>query len=486
MIEEYISKHFLHPKIKFSDHDAGIKDFGDFTDAITFWKTILVEKYGLTKGSKVAIFDTSLRFNYITLVLAAAELGIVLILTPDKPTSNTGKSEKLDALVEQHGMIDLCIMDDMCMAQLPLVAAAKLYGLALVNSNIFDTYTIKDHSLYNQLKETILAGPDDVLVLTTTSGSTGEPKLIAYTHRQLYKIGKRNVSVYQYDTAVTCHTRNMHHAFVLLCHFLPVLTGTEMHYTKSWNNDAKDLVELVDYVNTNKINSVVVSYKQMLDSIFLVMIERNLTFLHDVTLIVGGFYITKDYVDKIKKVNVKKIISTFGSNETLAPLLLRHVDQNTDTESYQANYLGKPCDDFYQMSLGDDGRLQVTCKELFDGQITMDDRFSGDSKNGYYHQGRENFYRIDHTDFSLSQVNDIAKQFATGEFNITIDIPYQRIYLTVWSGTVLIDDLNSSLHNRIGLAISSWDTLDPKEFNDEFKLNHDKLRHYYRQKEKLI
>jgi hypothetical protein len=482
---EIISRNFLHPNIEFYDNDAGIKYAADFNDTITFWKTILYEGYNLRPGNSVVIYDTSLRFDYVCLVLAAAELGLKLILTPEKPSSVTGKDAKLDALVKSYGIIDLAIIDNVCANMPAIVASATRYSKKVIQSSVFSTYNIVDHSIYNQMKNTVSANNSDELIITTTSGSTGEPKLIVYTHQQLFRIGKRNVQAYNYTGTSTCHTRNMHHAFVLLCHFLPSLTGIQTHHTNTFPmvDNHHELLALYQTLSHYKIDNVVLSYKSMLDNLIALMIDRKLKFDHKITFIVGGFYITNDYVEKIRLVNVDCLISTFGSNETLAPILLRHIYQNTSTNGYQPNFLGLPCDDYYKLSVTEDHRLSVECKDQFDSAVVMDDRFDGDINNGFYHHGRDNFYRIDHRDFSLHQLNAIVKNFVTGDFNITIDLPYQRIYLVLWEDAVLTDfaQLNQELRESTGVEISIWDQLNKIEYSD-FKLNHDKIRLHFRQK----
>lgn len=486
-MNELISRNFLHPDIEFHDHQAGICYYHEFVDSITYWKSILYEEYGLRRGNKVVIYITSLRFDYVCLVLAAAELGLKLILTPEKPNSMDGRDAKLDALVKEHGLIDLAILDDLCWDMPAILASANRYSKQVIKSSIFLSYEIKNHSVYEQMKNTVYANELDELVITTTSGSTGEPKLIVYTHQQMYRIGKRNARAYDYENKSTCHTRNMHHAFVLLCHFLPSLTSVKIHFTHSFNNNNNEsILSLFQTLESKKVDNVVLSYKSMLDDLIKFMIDNQLRFNHKITFIVGGFYITKDYIEKLQKTNVECIISTFGSNETLAPILLRHTYKDINPENYQPNFLGHPCDDYYQLSVTDDRQLKVECKELFESPIIMDDSFEGNSIDGYYHLGRENFYRIDHRDFSLQQVNSIIEKFVDGDFSVSIDLPFQRLYLALWGNYTLKDftQLNQTLKDNIGVMLSDFARLDKVEYSD-FKLNHDKLRSYFRKKGNL-
>lgn len=479
---EILSRNFLHPDIQFQDADAGLKQFQDFEDTITFWKTVLYEGYNLRSGDLVSIWDASIRFDYICLFIAAVELGLKLVLVPEKPTRPDGQTAKLDAIVQKYGKIKVTLIDELSESQPAVLAAAHRYSETIVPTEIFNTYTISDHSIYSGLKEKIFATPDSDVIITTTSGTTGEPKIATYTHRQLHRIGKRNVTAYEYADAVTCHSRNMHHSFVLLAHFLPSLTGTKYHCSHVLAEGAskQKMLEFAEFVNANGITKLVVSYKNLLDSLLQAMIEDHLQFTHQIDLIVGGFYITEDYVNKLIKTNTNSLISTFGSNETFGPLFLRKVYQTTAIEGFEINCLGNVCDDFYKLTLTTDNKLTVECPALFNNSVLLEEGFEFRSNGDVLHMGRDNFYRIDHKDFSLKDLDNITQNHVNGNYTITVDIPYQRLYLVVWSGSVDFDSLNAEVNEVIGLKFEAWAELDSEEYNNEFKLDQDKIRNYFR------
>ena len=430
----------------------------------------------------MSIWDTSIRFDYVCLFIACTELGLRLVLVPDKPSRLDGQSAKLDAIEQKYGKIKVTLIDPLSAAQPAVMAAAQRYSQKIVPIEVFTTYTISDHSVYSELKEKIFAEPCDDVIVTTTSGTTGEPKIATYTHQQLYRIGKRNVTAYNYADAVTCHSRNMHHSFVLLAHFLPSLTGTKYHYSQVLAEGAnkQKMLEFAKFVNANSITKLVVSYKKLLDSLLQAMIEDNLQFTHQIDLIVGGFYITEDYVNKLIKTNTNSLISTFGSNETFGPLFLRKVYQTTPVEGFEINCLGNVCDDFYKLTLTTDSKLTVECPALFNNSVLLDEGFEFKSNGDVLHMGRDNFYRIDHKDFSLKDLDSITQNHVNGDYTITIDIPYQRLYLVVWSGSVDFDLLNNKVNEIIGLKFEAWAELNSEEYNNEFKLDQDKIRNYFR------
>lgn len=481
---EIISREFINPNIKYYDGaDLKLNTIKDFNDTINFWKMIFHEGYGLRAGDIVSFFSGAVTFSYTAAFFAAAELGLQLLTPPEKPLDASGRTAKLDRMLGA-GKIDLCVIDFVCKQVPELVAMANYYSKLVVDQEIFDTYTIKDDSQFESVSNLIVATPATTILTTTSSGTTGEPKLVEYTHQQLYKICARNSRVFNFAGQTVCHTRNMHHAFVLMVNFLPTLHVADNHYTLAVNIKDEDHIEnFVKFLMDHSISKMSLSNKPMLDNILSFMIDNHIQFKHSIDLIVGGFYITEDYIDKIKQVNVRQLISNFGSNETLGPILLRYVTQATPVIDYKMNYVGTPPDDFYKLELSEQ-HLHVQCPALYSGTIVMGDILSGDLETGFYHHGRNNFYRINEIDFSLSDLNDVVQQSVKGNFDICVDLPYQRLYLATWDSVADISTVNRHTNLRFGpnLSFSATEQLDKNIFHSEFKLDQDALRNYFRSK----
>lgn len=484
-----INREFINKNIKFYD-SLDTDDFyqiQDFYDAINFWKMILWEGYGLRPGNIVSFFDSSIRFKYVTLFFAAAELGLTMLTPPEKPTDSTGRTTKLDVMIGK-GKIDLCITDDIVAKTAPeILAMANYYSKVVLPMDIYDTYKIKNDSTYQIISNMQLGNTFDTLLLTTSSGTTAEPKFLSYTHSQLCTIGKRNFKVFDFENANICHTRNMHHAYVLMVNFLPTLYGCKNHYTyvpPDRSNATPDKFYFINFIIKNKISKLTLSHKDILDELLDTMIAHDLMFTHKIDIIVGGFWITPDYVSKIEKVNINSIISNFGSNETLGPITLRYVTQDTPIENYKINYLGCTVDNFYATSLVDN-QLHVTCFDLFPDIKVMGDKITGSAETGFYHLGREHFYRINDIDFDLNIIEKIVSKYTDKNITITLDMPYQKLYLSVWADplqTIDLQSINEELQQKYGaLNIVAYSALDRKNF-ESFKLDHDQIREYFRKK----
>ena len=483
---EIISRDYLLKTVKYYDgDDCVVKNYKDFEDEIVFWKVMLYEACNIRPGSNIAVYDRTIRFNYCTLFLAAAELGARLIVIPDYPVEGTPRNDKMDRFVEVYGRLDLCIFDDSAGTSQALIDLTNYYGNMTIVKTMLDTYEIQDHKNYELMSTTVFAKPEDIFIITTTSGSSGEPKLIPFLHRQMYRNGKRNVKVLGFNPEDRAyHTRNMHHPFVLTDFFLPSLCGINHHYSipfiSAFEND-QAILKALDFINTHKINQIAFSSRAAMESLLLYMSDNNLQFEHEFNIIVGGQYVPKKYLEYVKKTNVTKIIANLGTSETMAPLLMKHITPQDDPDTYDEQFLGYPPDDTYQFRLEGE-RLLVACPSLYEGYKQLDDRFSGDTVNGFYHLGRENFYRIDHIEFKLSDVVQVVKDTFTGDFDMCADTKYQNLYLAVWGGDIDFAAVNSAMQRRLMVTFRDYDYLDKSKFTTGIKLDQIAIRNHFRRR----
>ena len=253
-VSDILSRSFIHPELTFTEGWSDKKHtIDDFYDAINYWKIILYEGYNLRPGDKICLYDSTVGFLYSTLFFAAAELGLELISPPEKAVDISGYVDKMEIMVESRGMPLVGFIDDINVRDPAVDAMSKRYSQQVVNQQIFFNYQIKDHDLYKSLSTKIFADPNDRLVTTTTSGSTGVPKVVSYTHKQLYRLAIRNAKLLDFENQAICHTRNMHHAFVLFCHLLSTFYATPKHHSFPLVRNDTEL-DFVRFVNEKRIS----------------------------------------------------------------------------------------------------------------------------------------------------------------------------------------------------------------------------------------
>ena len=483
MDKEVISRHYINQNVKFYDGDLmQIKDINDFNDSINFWKIILYEGYGLRPGHLIGILDNSMRFDHVALLFAAFELGLKIVLFPEKPTTSDGKLSKLDSITNAYGLMDLIITGGTVVAEIIGVEAmAHRYGKkVIVREGVAEEYTIKDPELYNYLSTTVFPTPDDVAVITTSSGSMGSPRVVLYSHQFLHRLCVRDAQHFGYHGSSVAHSRTMHHAWTLTGSLLPGLHAAEFHYSESNTFELSTIGTFVDMLRNNKVEKVLLSWKDMLDNLIEYMQQNNLKFDHKIEIFVAAFLLTEDYIEKIKSVNIFELNCSYGESSILGPIATRVINHNTDPATFDYHSIGfvNP-DNFYSIQVIPGG-VSILCPALINGPFIVNDKIEkrGDE---YFYYGRNNLLRINEIEFSLPEINDLVQENFNGDFDICIDMPYQKLYLAVWSGNPDTEKINQALKDKfLRLYFSSVKKLDKTSWAWDVKLDQEALRTEFR------
>jgi acyl-CoA synthetase (AMP-forming)/AMP-acid ligase II len=501
MQSKIISRHFLRQDLEYHEDDQ-IYRYDDFVDSINKWKNILYYQYNMRPGMSACFIDMSVYFEYCTLFIAAAELGIRTLCIPERPKTPDGRVPKLDQVINEIGLPDLMYYyseesivlqaKTMAMPQMALVNMAARYSSNLMTFDDYVNYNAADYD--KALNDQILATEENILSWTTTSGTTGDPKPIEYNHRQLYDIAQRNAQVFGFDQPgiSVSHTRNMHHAAILMANFLPAFGWAQYHHSLRTDYNQTDVEfaeQFVDFVNRKGTNKVLLPFSLMLEAVFSYIKKNNIKFNHAFDVIVGGFNITKTYVEAFQATNINKIMSMFGSNETLGPVLVRIIDHNTGVDNYDPTFLGTPVDDMYNIRITDQQLIAVTCPVLFNDEIVMGDMAQGNDVTGYYHLGRPNItkLRFNEVEFYVNEIRELIKSIMPDlRFEVVADTIGQKLYVAVWQGTMDIDLLNQRMMERYDrLTISDWDYLNLMDY-DKFKIDVPALIEYFRNKGTVV
>ena len=494
MQSKIISRHFIRQDIEYHENDK-IYYYDDFVCGINRWKNILYCKYNMRPSMTMALIDMSIYFDYCTLYIAAAELGLKILTIPKRPESTEGRVEILDKVVAHLGLIDLMYYyseeniiiqaGNMAMPKQALVNMVNLYSKQLMTFDDFNNnYTPADTD------EIIFAQEDDVLVWTTTSGTTGEPKPIEYNHSQLSIIAERNAKVLGFadDNVTVSHTVNMHHSAILMANFLPALGHSRYHHADTYDislNQIEYVKLLVKSIQHNKTIKVLLPFSLMLESFLKYVNEHKIVFDHKLDIIVGGFNVSKAYVEMFKLTNINKISSMFASNETLGPLLISEITQDINLEEYNPQYIGRPVDDLFQFKVNEESKLVVSSSSLYSGEFVMNDRVQGDNSAGYTHLGRftGGERRINEVSFQIKEVAHIVRYlFDSIMFEIVENELEGKLYLAVWEGVIDFELLNEKMIEKFErVTFSNYDYLDRTKF-DSFKLDMPALREYFKNK----
>jgi len=481
-MKEIITRNFINTDIQFVEglNKDKIYDLKEFDGAINYWKIVLYDGYNLRPGNKICIYDSTIGFLYTSLFFAAAELGLEVITPPEKATDESGYVEHLEIMTQDQGLFDAAIIDDINQKSSNVASMASRYCKVVIPDSAFFSYKIKDDQLYKHLSETVFANEDSILVHATTSGSTGIPKPLKYTHKQLHRIAIRNVDVLGYTNNSVCHTRNLHHSFILMTHFLPSIHASKNHYSfpvGRWEN----IREFIELIKQSKITKVAITYKGLIDDVFSIMSKDNEKFEHDISIIVGGFHVSGDFVKLAKQVNIQEILSLFGTNETFGPLFVKHIKTDQDFSAYRPDWYPPTDGDFFTItSVGN--KISVTADSIGIKDIVVEDTLIGDNTSGYIHKGRENLFRINEIYFTIPEIHETVVPYCDGSFDICVDSSNQKLYLAVWSGEVEFEKLNLAMKEKFKLLqFDNYSRLDRDNYSG-FKVNMNLLRNFFNTK----
>lgn len=372
-----ITRDIINPDINYDGMNRE-----DLFRLINRWKRLLLFKHEVGPGDVMALGIFDVNHNHVACLFAAAELGLKIFIITKPISKETIHATKMGIF----GPVDITVTQDLDPDDLH-VEMFNRYSKKICYENEIDCVTNDNNVMLADICV------DDPLIFASTSGTTGDSKPVFFTHKEVYEISKRNISVFGYTKAsIIQQTMNMHHASAMLTYLFPTLMTCDTHYRGPiahgphiiktvWS--PKDFVEvcLVD----KKVDNVICSNVFFLQLLMLGYSQAERWNEHRITLNMSGFPATKEIYDIAKRFPVN-FISHYGSIDTGIPLIVNKI---TNESEYKQDYIGVVPDDFYRIA-GD----QVTCRALWDEARPLPDDLTYQS-DGYYYSGRKNNTMID-------------------------------------------------------------------------------------------
>ena len=353
-------------KSDFQDHYLN-----DFYNRIDKWKWILHEKYGARQGHIITVSTLEVKFDYVCIVFAAAELGLKLITLNQPVSFDTIHKTKLALF----GPADFAIVEPQTAQHKHSAhdAMVERYSKKILNSKEIDS--IPQNTNLNFEHEKSL--PDDILIMTSTSGTTDQSRLVTWSHREVFEWANRNIKIFNYDkTSRVGHARNMHHGSSAVCEFFPALMAADFHVNV--NTSKATMRFTAHYAEEFKLTHL--AFKNVFDlEDFLNYIKEPFT--ETLTISMSGFTVPEYFIELCKQYNVK-FISHFGSMDIAVPLLVNYVDSEY---VFRPHYLGVMPDNFYTINITKDATV-VNCN-LFENEKLLSDKLRLE-EDGFYHEGR--------------------------------------------------------------------------------------------------
>jgi len=312
------------------------------------------------------------------------------------------------------------------------------------------------------------------LFRVTSSGTTNVPKVIEHTHEFISAISLRNAGLYK-GTAV--HTNNLNHGASASVTLLPLLANDNVD--KHLFFDCADFEVIADLVKALKpykdsIGYMSFPYPFLIDKFIEVSREQNVQWpkLDLITL----SYILENAKHAVRDKIFNSITSIFGSNETLGPLFINRADQIVwDIDSrYYMMY-----DDFYKISLSDEGQITVTTP-IYNKDVITNDYFELDC-DYYIHHGRSDMFRINGETINLSTINNLNK--LNTKTYVVVDTVNHCLYLACWED-LSVDEIQKIIQkvesNFRQVKVSKAFHLEKSNFYYGIKIDNELLREHFR------
>jgi hypothetical protein len=365
-----INRNIINPDIIFKS-DFRDHHINDFFNRIDKWKWVLHEKYGARQGHIVTVSTLEVKFDYVCIVFAAAELGLKLITLNQPVSFDTIHKTKLALF----GPADFAIVEPQTAQHKHSAhdAMVEQYSKKILNSKEIDL--IPQNANLNFEHEKSL--PDNILIMTSTSGTTEQSRLVTWSHREVFEWANRNIKIFNYNkTSRVGHARNMHHGSSAVCEFFPALMTADFHVNV---NTSKATMRFTAHY-TEEFKLTHLAFKNVFDlEDFLNHIKEPFT--ETLTISMSGFTVPEYFIELCKKYNVK-FISHFGSMDIAVPLLVNYVDSEY---VFRPHYLGVMPDNFYTVNITED-KTVVNCN-LFENEKVLGDKLRLE-EDGFYHEGR--------------------------------------------------------------------------------------------------
>lgn len=471
-----INKELAVTSLQLDNNNHVIRENHGYESIITkidVLKNYLLEVRNAKPGQKV-ILANFFWPDYLAWYFACAELGIIFIVS-DYP-----KSEVTLKKLEIYGDIDYIVYDHHC------PPGFKHLRDKLINSKeVFDTYN-------NNSPTPILVNEDSVFMLSTSSGTTGTPKLIVHTHKFFASLLERNAKLYNLKREQKCfHSKGLHHGSVTGVYFLPTIKYCSNHYhapfkflpseqINSYGVDTREFVKAwVNLLQAEQINMCLMFYDQIECLNEFLDIESK---THDDLTIYVLSKIKPNIVANLAGKFKYTIKSIFGCTETSGPLFLPEITP-INYKDVDSSNCGKPLDDFYHITINNQSLLEVLMPD--DTRIVTGDKFT--IKHGdFIFGGRENLYRIRGQTLYLDLLNEVIENITLlkrdSDFDVVIDQEYQKIYIRT-TDDIDLNGLNKELGLQLGTSnyyISTKIDKPRSEFFSGIKFDPEAIRIYCR------
>ncbi len=438
---EIITRDVLHPEFEITalnrDKDDNIyyihMSREQLSKKIDLAKTYLIKEFNAKKGQKVMMCITYWP-NYPIWLFACSELGMKFVVT-DFPKTKLAMEKMPDFLT-----CDIVCWD---MIYPPGFDQPKFEHKKL-NCNVLDTYNP------DEIISPIWCESTDIIMVTTSSGTTATPKIIEHTHEFFYQLMNVNSKMFKLEEDEKCwHDKNLQHGVILGAYFLPLANKCKSHFHApvGWDGgEREDLLHkaMVEKVQSEKINRIAIFFDAMEWFSEELDITRK---LHDDMKVHYIGTMKEKYLNKVAGEFGYTIIPNFGSQEVGGPVFYCEIDKS-NYKTWNVKSYGTPSPFYKEVSVIEDNILKIT-------DYKGNDIFTGDKfeiNDGIFtYLGRADLCRINgktvYAYFLNPVLEDITGLKKENDFDLVFDSDAESWYLRTNTELDLVE-LNKKLETH--------------------------------------
>lgn len=307
---------------------------------------------------------------------------------------------------------------------------------------------------------------DTVCYYTTSSGTTGDPKLLPFTHYQTVTISNEikqylalNVSDRPY------HYKTLHHSSLFNSYALPMLNVCKTHYSGqlATKNQTPNqyLTRLCKYIQDYQLTHFLVPYSWIRNFNQLDVVE----FPIPLTLITIQGNTDLEMHDLFHRWNIKQVINYFGTSEVGTMFISRTTKDNANT--YNPNRF-VDCTSYIDYQILDSS-VKVKWKHLEEWYIISDKMQK--TSDAIWLYGRDLYFKCKGNKIELAALQKTVSEYLnTNNFIVVPDYLREKLYLNVYDQELDHNQL-ASLNNIIAEKF-----LPDFQFVDCFRFTPDQLQ----------
>ena len=447
-------------------------------DKINFWKYILKYKCQAKSQESIVIGNQTLDINYFAIIFASAELSLKIVIIDYIRSDKFKDYDYIDPKTKVLSPIDIFLHDfpKDALEQLP-DDYAKFSFFSKCSKRAYSIYEDIDFEINeDELIEAagIYPKPTDIIIRTTSSGTTGNPKVIEHTHEFIHAVSIRNKQIYS-SGKTAAHVKNLNHGASAAVTLFPVLASDNVtkHLIYGIDEDANlnDFVaKLAPY--KDEICYISFPYPYLVDK-FVAASNQNRIYWSELTLVTLS-YILESARLAVRDKLIKSVVSIFGATETLGPVFTNTI--KADTWDRDPRYFSQ-VDDFYNIQLSDEGTISIT-PPVYNTATKTNDYFKREGEY-FVHQGRSDLIRINGETINVSTINTINSTYK--DSYVVVDTLNHCLYIALWKDMLDIDVLKQKVESHFNrIKVTKITLLEKQNFYYGIKLDNELLREYFR------